>query len=421
MRNYSILLTLLFSCILSQSDALSLDKLVKVALQNNNDAKIAEYQLDGAIAGRKGSFSSFLPSVNLSMNKSLTDDEYPLGYPSSDLSSSVSINQVLFDGARSWFTNQNVKNSIETAELNYRYVKEAIVLEVKTAYYSYLSTLEMEEVARLSLELADSQLELVEQQFILQAVSESDLLKAKVRKGQAELLLIQYQKNVESAMNRLLISIGKTAGSAIQIQKDDIAMRPIPDFDSAKLTLFEKNTRIRSYENQIDGAHIAYRTQLSVFFPTISISSNYSSSADDWDELFDGFGSEGPTTSLNLSLPIFNGLSNKSRLDQLQFDVLKTEESLRSLNDQLVVELDNILTSLEATHRILAINRNIVASAELDVKLAQERYRLGAIDILDVLNAQVSLIQTKSDDIRATFEGKISEAQLDVLLGTEFE
>ena len=54
-------------------------------------------------------------------------------------------------------------------------------------------------------------------------------------------------------------------------------------------------------------------------------------------------------------------------------------------------------------------------SAEEDLRLVQERYNLGAATILDLLNAQVSLISANSSLVRSNYDEKILRAELNAL------
>jgi outer membrane protein TolC len=67
------------------------------------------------------------------------------------------------------------------------------------------------------------------------------------------------------------------------------------------------------------------------------------------------------------------------------------------------------------------VNQEVLASAEADVRLANEQYNLGAISILDLLDAQVSLISARSTLVRTTYDIKISEARLEALMGIGIE
>ena len=67
---------------------------------------------------------------------------------------------------------------------------------------------------------------------------------------------------------------------------------------------------------------------------------------------------------------------------------------------------------------MIPINEKVVASAEEDVKLVQERYSLGSASILEVLDAQVSLVTARSSLIRSKYDSMIEQANMKAILGT---
>ncbi len=416
---------------------LTLDELIGRALDHNHEIQIGRLQLKGAESTGQGAFSGFLPSVNLYMNQDLnhrtgfglpsapdTSDTgldslynyYDLGSASTS-STTLSINETLFDGARSWYANRNVRNFIDQAELNLDAQVEKVVLDVKTAYFRYLSALEQQEVADFSLELADSQLELVRQQYDLQAVSETDLFKARVRKGQAEAGLLLKKKDVKAAKNEICLAVGETAGCDIGISRIDVTLSELPAYEDAKRELLRDNTRLKLADITVTGQELAYKTQISIFLPIVSLGVNYTARAENIGDQFDGLLNTPPSSTLNISFPIFKGFSNKSRLYQLKYDLLAAENNVVKLRKSLLIQLDNLITELDTYHRLIPINEEIITSARLDVELVEKKYHLGSSDILDVLNAQNSLIQAESDLVQIRHDAKILEAQLDVLLG----
>ena len=59
----------------------------------------------------------------------------------------------------------------------------------------------------------------------------------------------------------------------------------------------------------------------------------------------------------------------------------------------------------------------MVVSAEEDLKLVQGRYSLGSATILEVLDAQVSLIRSNSTLINTVHDARIQEMNLSAILG----
>ena len=64
------------------------------------------------------------------------------------------------------------------------------------------------------------------------------------------------------------------------------------------------------------------------------------------------------------------------------------------------------------------LNKLNVQSAEADINSVQKMYELGSATILEVLNAQRSYIEAKSDLISTKYDAKITETKLKYQMGT---
>ena len=94
----------------------------------------------------------------------------------------------------------------------------------------------------------------------------------------------------------------------------------------------------------------------------------------------------------------------------------KFDDYLTYLN-YLRVEVELIRKSIMNFTEIIPINQDVVSSAEEDLKLAQERYSIGSATILEVLDAQVSLIRSNSTLINTIHDARMQEMSLKALLG----
>ena len=83
------------------------------------------------------------------------------------------------------------------------------------------------------------------------------------------------------------------------------------------------------------------------------------------------------------------------------------------------IQYENTFRLWENINASIPIFEDTKASAEEDLKLARERYTLGAATILDLLNAQLSVAQANSSHVRAIYDERILKAELDALVGTQ--
>ncbi len=401
----------------AQSPSLSLDQLIEIGLENNSSIRIAERNLMAARADRRGSYSGLVPSVDISGGANL-EGLYNIGgydIPVPILNSRINVNQILFDGARSWYDARSGAISVKSSTASFENARYQAVLAIKQTYYNLLSRLELLEVAEEALELSRKQLELVEERYRLQAVKETDLLKSRVSVGSREADMYRARQNVATAATALNVAIGQDPSAALSVARDSVVLEPIPDRQAALSSLRANNQALKVQALAMDRAWLNAKKQRGVLLPRISLSygSNFRG-----DELGDLFNDASTTSNLSISLPLFTGLQNSSRYSSARYSALAEEERLDYQLRDLKRQLENTLSNLESLHRIYPINQAVLTSAEADVNLANEQYNLGAIAILDLLDAQVSLITARSTLVRTTYEIKIAEAQLAALMGT---
>ena len=152
--------------------------------------------------------------------------------------------------------------------------------------------------------------------------------------------------------------------------------------------------------------------------PYINSSINYSANGENSERLMDSFQNDWSLgLNLSFSLPIYSGNSLSIQQQQASLAKQRSEYYYTTLLNDLRVQAELIRETLTNYTEIIPINQEIVLSAEEDLKLVTERYSLGSATILEVLDAQVSLMRSKSSLINIIHDARIQEANLNALLG----
>ena len=80
-------------------------------------------------------------------------------------------------------------------------------------------------------------------------------------------------------------------------------------------------------------------------------------------------------------------------------------------------ELTSQTGALDAARSKIDITQTSVVAATEDLRVQQERYRLGVSTIVDVLTSQEALNQAEVDVVDARFDYLRAKAQLEALIG----
>ncbi len=425
-----VLFGLLLGATLAQAQTpsgLTLAQLLEIGLENNSNIRIAERNLLSAQADRRGSFSGLAPSLSASFNKnpnpgSFTNPATGLDETLPDLRSSISLSYTIFDGARSWYNVTNGRIQVESRSISLDLARQQTVLFIKQAYFTYLSNRALFEVTGEALELSEGQLELVQERFNLQAVRETDLLKAKVSTGQRRADVHRARQTLAASGTQLNLVLGLDPLTPVRIAAEEVVLGEKVNREKAFSLLGQFNPQLKVQAYAVQGARINAKMQRGVLLPSVSLRYSTGQSGTTFGETLDRDALDrNGVTNISISIPLFAGMRNTSSYSRARYSAMAEEERLSSVERDLRRQLQNTLFALESLHEVYPINQEVLASAEADVRLAEEQYRLGAISILDLLNAQVSLITAKSTLVRTKYDIKISEAQLEALTGSPIE
>jgi outer membrane protein TolC len=122
---------------------------------------------------------------------------------------------------------------------------------------------------------------------------------------------------------------------------------------------------------------------------------------------------------LSVNWSIFNGFTREAGAARVsaQRDAARArvDDARRLASAQVTQALANI----ESARARMGIAEASLVAAEEDLRVQQERYRLGASTIIDVLTTQVNLDQAAVDQVQARLDYLVARAQLESLLGRE--
>jgi outer membrane protein TolC len=129
-------------------------------------------------------------------------------------------------------------------------------------------------------------------------------------------------------------------------------------------------------------------------------------------------------SGISLSFPLFSGFNLSTRTQQAKLQLKKQENTYTTTRNDAYVQLEALLEVLETYQDIIPINEEVLKSADEDLRLVQERYSLGSATILEVLDAQVSVIRAQADLVSSRYDALTQKAFLKAQLGIldqEFE
>jgi outer membrane protein TolC len=192
----------------------------------------------------------------------------------------------------------------------------------------------------------------------------------------------------------------------------------VPNFDEAYEIMIQNSPELRILDAQIATAQLNLRSAWGSSLPSLNLSvgMNASSSEKITSKFFDD--NYIKSANLTLSIPIFSGLKNRNSVEISKMRFGQSKMMYGSKRKDAKVSLSSLLNTLKNYEELIPIYKEVLVSAEEDLRLAQTKYELGSATILELLDAQLAVLQASSTLVTTKYDTAIQLANLDQLLGT---
>ena len=389
----------------------------------------ARGELRNAGAGQRSAAGAFLPTLtaggssNLaSPNRYNTSTGQLVTTPSNtSYSGSLRLSLDLFDGFQRLANKRAAAATEDAADaglVNQRYQVTATTADL---FFTALKNEELVRVAEAQVQRAQEELQIAVNKFQAGAATRSDTLTATVDLGNAQLALLQAQANQATAEANLGRQIG--VDRAVRAVPDT-AFPSLPDTAALRAEALDSSPQVQQTEAQARAAGAQVGVARSQYWPTLSAS--YSNGYSGLDSLGRVGLAPWLTTrsyvnnwglQFSVSWTLFNGFTREANqvTASVNRDVLRAQaaDTRRQVGAQLTAQLAGMFT---AHAQIGITGANVVAATEAR-RVQQERYRLGAGTLLDLLTAEANLTEAAVNQVQARYDYLIARAQVEALVG----
>lgn len=435
---------------------LSLEQCIDIALQNNPTLLIADERLGMAGKDVSDAWGSFLPDISLNRNWQKSDrtdfdlqtfqpvivdsillrdhytDDLVAWYSQANIPAGVEDQTVhtkykdwnaraslnLFSGFSKFSSISSARHGQEAARATLGYNRELVVQDVLTAYYNLLRYQNLEQVAVEARDQAAKELERTETYFRLGSAAKSDVLQQKVRLENTRLDLVVATNNVAKAfadlafvMNMPLAEPFAVDGSLLDT---DFAVEAVDDlYDEAMAQRLD----LLSSEEELAASRAEVTTAAGNLWPQINLNGSYTRYQNESPYRFGGQESESFSYGYSVSWNIFDRMRTLNGRSRAKANARIAEYQLQQARMNAQVEIRQLHNSLVEARERANVSRETIEQSREELRLAQERFRVGAGTALDVIIAQVNLANSRSQEVQARCDFLIARAKLNRAVG----
>ncbi len=387
----------------------TLDQAIELAQRVSPTIVTARGDLDVAEASRREYIGDWLPTVTSSSSFSTNSTSGRFneatqttvsGGSSTSYSAGLTASYTLFDGFRRNATGRSTNATIGSAEATLVNQRFQIILQTKQAFFQAVAAEELMRVAQTQIERADNQLRITR-----------ELLAAGAANARLQLLNAQTSRATASAnLSRLIgydsgVRVDPTGTMGEFVPVDTSAIRA--EVIGVSPTILQVNALARAADAQVSVSRGQYWPTVNASYSQNWNGSGINSLANTW------------SARLSLSWPIFNGFTRETGVARSIASQDAAHARVDDTRRQISAQLTQQFAALVSARVRSDIARASNAAAQEDLRVQQERYRLGVSTIVELLASQVNLDQSEVDMVQSRLDFFVAKAQIEALTGRE--
>ena len=410
----------------AQERAVTLAEAIRLAEGVQPGVVRAETGVRTATARRRNVWGSYLPSLTASSSASeffsegasridpVTGQLTSGNSSSRSLSTSLSASVDLFTGFRRGAEMGAARANQTAAEASLVDARFQQALTTTNQFFDALAAAQLVRVREASVRRAEEQLKVSVNKLRAGSATRSDSLRSLVTLGNARLALIRTESDLATAEAGLARLVGETG--RLKAADDSAFYRVQAEVDTAALRAEaeSRSPRIERAAAEAAAARAGVRASRSAYWPSLTLSANTAwnaSRSNDYDLL------NQRQISLGLRWNLFDRFDRELTIAEREASLDVADAEAAEARREVAAELTARLAELAAARAQIEITGTSVVAASEDLRVQQERYRLGASTIVDLLTSQEALNQAEVDVEVARFEYLRAKAQLEALIG----
>ena len=389
-------------------------------------------------------------------------------------SSSYSANVNWGLSGQNWYGPANARAGRAVTEAQIDQARVNLETQVTRLYLDVLRQADGVRLTEQQLERSRFNLRIAQAQSEIGSATLLDVRQAEVQVGRSEVALLQTRNALETANLRLLQQLGVDLSTRPDLVTEFGLEEPDYEFDTLWNDAIVDNPALNTRRRTVESTKVSVKIARSSYFPSLSFSTGLSGfareasstdlliqqaqasvasqvrSCQSTNELYSrlanplplldcaqiaftdqqraaiiesndvfpfGFTRSAPSATLSISLPVFQGLSRQRNLESSQSQLRDAELQVREQELALEADLAVNLAQVRTAWQSAQIEEQNQVYADEQLRLATERYQLGAIPFVDLIEAETVKAQADRDLLNAVYAYHDAVTNLEAVVG----
>ncbi len=358
------------------------------------------------------------PRLDITVSGNLTQDYGevgPFANPYNDsASASIGLSQTLWTGGRIGHGISAAEADILAGRENLRDIEQTVLASVIQAYADVIRDTEILRIRQANLGVLQRQLEEASARFEVGEITRTDVAQSEARLAQSEADLANAQAQLSVSRASYAAVVGQSPG--------DLAPMPVlpgmpTDFDDALNVALRDNPGIRAAAYNLRAAEANAAAAKSEYLPSARLTASYGGSNADFDRISDIGESQRLTAGATVSVPLFTGGLNGSRVAQALERANAAQINVEGERRNTLQSVSSAYAQALSARSSLEAGTEAVRAATVAAEGVRQEAQVGLRTTLDVLNQELELRNAEITLASARRNEYVAQANLLAAMG----
>jgi len=385
---------------------LTLREAIGLALKQNLSVRVASTQVEELEGTRDRRRASLLPHVNgdaLANRENIDLAALGISFPNvpavvgpfNHYDFRLSASQSVID-RHSYHTWKASEKQEEAARLDYQDSRDLVIRQAAGLYLNSQAYTAEVEAAESRVTTSQTLEKLAHDQHAQGLATAVDEVRAQVQLARDQQNLLVARNTYQTSLLVLAHFLGLSPGAPLELA-DPLTFHHVESVnaDQALHTAIEARSDYAALLKQRDSLDEQLKASRARYLPTLAVNGDYGA-------IGRGFNTLAGTGEIQgtLTVTLFDR-DRAGEKTELQSRVKRLNAQIDDLNQEIEQELRTALLNLESTESQVTVTEAALHLAERELSLAQDRFRNGVTDNIEVVTAQASLASAQDDRIMA--------------------
>jgi len=293
--------------------------------------------------------------------------------------------------------------------------KRQLVADIKTAYYSYLKTVQLDKLVQVTRQLLEENIRVNKSLYRNDKVTIDVVYRSEAELSRLEQNQAKVTKNRKLAVSYFNFLLNRPFETPVLIEQGSEIESLNTSIATAEDKALQNREELRLLDHYYDAALYNLKLQKSGRVPGLFAAVDYGIQGTGYRFDKDDYYFLG---SLVLRWDLFKGFENRSKIRQSQIEMVQIREKREELTDRIRLEVNNAWYEMEMAAKTVQAVQKEKESAEKAFTVVQKKYNQGMASLIEFMDARTTMTNASANYIIGVLDYKIQKAAYERVIGT---